>query len=111
MKNETEINKMVEATMNSLDGIQPASSGVYFYTRVMARLNKTERNVWEMITARIGQPVVAIPIVLLVILMNAVVVFYEHETPANLADQTEQYNYDEFNIAANTFYDNETIEP
>jgi len=111
MKNETEINKNVEATLNSLDGIQPATPGVYFYTRVMARLNKTEKNVWELITARIGQPVVAIPIVLLVILMNAVVVFYEHQTPANLAEQTEQSNYDEFNIAANTFYDNETTEP
>jgi hypothetical protein len=97
--------------MNSLDGIQPASSGDYFYTRVLARLQRTERNIWEQITALIGRPVVAIPIVLFVILMNALVVLYEKEVPSALVEQSEQSNYDEFNVAANTFYDNETSEP
>ena len=111
MNNQRDIQSEVQATISSLDGMVSASPGPYFFTRVQARLNKAEKNVWEKVSAFVARPAVAIAMVTFVLLMNAAAVL-QHKKSATLAtDQTEQSIYEEFNVAANTFYDYEIKEP
>ena len=111
MNKKSDIQNKVEATLNSLEGITPATPGPYFFTRVQARLKKVEKNIWENISAYIARPAVAIAMVGFVLLMNTVAVV-QHTTKSDLTlDQNDQSVYDEFNVAVNTFYDYEIKEP
>ena len=111
MNKKSHIENEVQATINSIDGICTASPGPFFFTRVQARLNKAEKNVWEKITSFVARPAVAIAMVSCVILLNTVAVL-QHNQVSNLsADQTDQSSYEEFDVAVNTFYDYEIKEP
>ena len=111
MKKKSDIQNKVEAAINSLDGITSATPGPFFFTRVQARLNRIEKNVWENISAFVARPAVAIAMVGLVLLMNTVAVVQHKETSSLSLDQSDQSVYEEFNLAANTFYDYEIKEP
>jgi len=98
--------------MNSLDGLQPASPAPFFFTRVKARMEKTEVSVWENLTGFIARPVVAFSVVCLIVLMNTLAFFEQkHSAPSLTEQQTEQSFYDDYNVASNAFYDNENPEP
>jgi hypothetical protein len=112
MKRKTEIENEVEATLNSLEGVTPASPRPFFFTRVQARLNNNEqRTYWEVLSSFIARPAIAFTVIMVIVVMNAVAVFEQTESTPVLADQTEQSAYDEFNLAANSFYDFENAEP
>ena len=105
MNKEREIDRKVEEAINSLDGIQPASPGAFFYTRVQARLQRTDKNAWDRISMLITRPVVAVTVICMILLMNALVLFDQKNALSSLADQPDQSYYDEFNNAADNFYD------
>lgn len=105
MNKEKELDKKVEAALNSLEGIQHASPGAFFYTRVQARLHKSEKNIWDHISILIARPAIAITVVCMILLMNMLVLFQQKSIPSSLADQSEQSYYDEFNNTADNFYD------
>ena len=116
MNNNEAIQNKAEAALNSLNGMQPASPGHFFFTRVQARLQKEEKNVWEKAVAFICRPAVAVSMVCLVIFMNvAVILQHKDAQPLRdstaMADQTDQSVYEEFNVASNSFYDVEIKEP
>ena len=111
MNKKSDIELKAEAAMNSLEGLHSATPGPFFFTRVMARLSRAEKNPWEKVGAFIARPVVAIAVVTLVLLMNAGAVLQEKESAPSLAEQTESSNYDEMELVANTFYDYEIKEP
>lgn len=109
MNKKSDIQNKVVAAINCLDGLTQASPGPFFFTRVQARLNKIEKNVWESISAFIARPTIAIAMVCLVLLMNTVAVLQHTKTLTS--DQSDQSVYEEFNLATNTFYDYEIKEP
>lgn len=111
MKNMFNIDNQVEETMRSLDGMQSASPGPFFYTRVMARLDSSQKSIWENISAFIARPVVAFAVICLVIIMNTIAVVQKKEAAPFFADQMEQVTEDDLNLAVNTFYDYEIKEP
>jgi NADH:ubiquinone oxidoreductase subunit 6 (subunit J) len=110
MNKKNDIDIKVEAAMNSLDGIGTATPGAFFFTRVQARLNRTEKSVWEKVSSFIARPAIAVTVVLAVVLMNAIAVI-QQETSSSLVEQSEQSVYEDFNVAANTFYEYEISEP
>jgi hypothetical protein len=111
MNKKSDIQNKVEATLNSLEGITSATPGPYFFTRVQARMQKAEKNVWEKISAYIARPTVAFAMVGFVLLMNTIAVLQHTKTSDLASDQSDQSVYEEFNVAANTFYDYEIKEP
>jgi hypothetical protein len=111
MKRKTDIDIEVEATLNSLEGVLPASPRPFFFTRVQARLNKEERTYWEALSSFIAKPAIAFTVIIIILVMNAVAVFEQTDSTPVLAEQTEQSAYEEFNLAANSFYDFENAEP
>lgn len=112
MHKNVDIQTKVEKIMQSLEGIQSASPGAFFFTRVQARINRVEHNIWEILSAFIARPAVAFAVICLVVVMNTVVVFEHKQSSAYFSDQPEQYLYeDDFTLASNTFYDDEITEP
>jgi hypothetical protein len=109
-KNKT-LELQLEETMNSLDGIRKAGPGPFFYTRVMARLESEEKNLWEMITAFIAKPVVIASVISFILLLNATAVFREADSLSDLADQSDVSLVDEYQIASTSFYDYTNAEP
>ena len=112
MNKNIDIQTKVEQIMQSVEGIQSASPGAFFFTRVQARINRVEQNFWEMLSAFIARPAVAFSVICLVVVMNVIVVFEHKQSSAYFADQPEQSLYDDdFTLATTTFYDEEIAEP
>ncbi|MBE7173753.1 MAG: hypothetical protein INR73_24485 [Williamsia sp.] len=111
MDKKTAIESKVEAVMNSLNGIQSASPGAFFYTRVQAKLQKEDINIWNRIGSLVARPAIAVTVVCLILLMN-ILVIVQQKAVSPLADQTEQSSYyDELNKSADNFYDFAINEP
>lgn len=99
--------KDTEHILDSLEGLQKASPGAFFYTRVQARLQKEETGIWGNLAGYITRPAVAFVTLGLIFLLNAAAFFYEREASSVTADQNEQTISEEYNttLAANSYYD------
>jgi hypothetical protein len=111
MKQNDSIEHRVEETLNSLDGLQKAGPGPFFYTRVMARMEDEQKNLWEMITSYITKPFVITGVISFILLLNVSVVFRESDASADLADQPDISLVDEYTTASTSFYDYSNVEP
>ncbi len=110
MKENNLISKRVEDTLNSLDGLQKASPGPFFYTRVMARMETEEQSVWSSLTSFFTKPYVVAGIISAMLLINATAVF-QSDAKDPLADQADVSMVDEYKIASTSFYDYTNTEP
>jgi hypothetical protein len=106
MKQESKI----ESILNSLDGIQKASAGAFFFTRVQAKLQKEETGFWGNLAAFLTKPTVALTTLCLIFILNAAALFYQKESSHTPADQNEQSLTEEYNttLAANSYYNENT---
>ena len=68
------IDKLVEETLDSLEGMTRAKSNPFLFTRVEARL-KQGKSGWEQLTAYVSRPAVALAMLCMVILSNAGVMY------------------------------------
>jgi len=104
--------KEIENIINSLEGVQKASPGDFFFTRVQARRHKEEISLWGRIAYFITKPTVALATLCLICLLNAAALFYRQEfsSATGMADQVEQITADDYNttLAANSYYDENT---
>ncbi|MDE3247130.1 MAG: hypothetical protein KGO82_00630 [Bacteroidota bacterium] len=90
-----------ERTLHSLDGLQKASPGPFFYTRVQARLQREQPAGWlGRMVQQITRPAVVLTTLAIILLLNAAVLWFEKpsEQPVN----NEDYNT---TLAANSYYD------
>jgi hypothetical protein len=111
MKDKRSIETKVEEAMQSLEGLKRATPGPFFFTRVQARLSKPEQSTWEMITAFVARPVIAVSVVCFVLLLNATVIFKQAETTPVVKEQQDISLAEEYTIASSSFYDFENQEP
>jgi hypothetical protein len=95
--------KSIDAILNSLEGVQRATPGPFFFTRVSARLQREQKSFWQMIAGVISRPSVAITGLCLVLLANIWVAVTQSEKTAS-AQSTEMTLTDEYAIASNSFY-------
>lgn len=109
MEQNNRIDKLVEETMDSLEGISRARSNPFLFTRVQAGL-KQGKSGWEQLTAYVSRPAVALAMLCMVILSNAVVMYWQsaakEEVPEQQLALTEEYS---MNMTA--FYEEENPEP
>jgi hypothetical protein len=103
MTQRDNIPKKVDEALNSLEGIRPASVQPYFYTRVIARLEKT-RGAWENITSFISKPAMTLATVCVVILLNMAVIYKNYASSAKVssAEQFEPALNDADDVASNS---------
>ncbi|MEI9908664.1 MAG: hypothetical protein WDO71_02740 [Bacteroidota bacterium] len=115
MNRQTDIDKKVNKALESLEGIQRAELTPYFFTRVKARLQREEKSGWEITSAWLARPGIAIAGLLLILSLNAFLLF-EKDTTTTVepsANYTSQNTEEEYVLTAstNTSYDYENIEP
>lgn len=112
MKREENINKMIEEALSSLDDAQRATPKPYLFTRINARMNKGSDSGWEKAGWFITRPAVAFGCLSLIVMINAMVIFYSKTTTAvATADMAVQNTGDEFSYTVATIYDNDNIAP
>ena len=83
MKKPLDIDKKVEETLNSLDGIQRAEGQPYFFTRVKARLERDQKNIWETAGSFMARPVVAIAGLCIILAFNVFFLFQKESSPSS----------------------------
>jgi hypothetical protein len=66
-----DISKRVEETLNSLDGIRRAEPQPYFYTRLIARLQRNDKTLWESLGSFIARPAIAVASLCIILAFNA----------------------------------------
>ncbi len=108
---QNNINKKIEETMHSIDGIDKAQPNPFFFTRLEARMEK-ENNIWVKITSFVTRPLVAFACICLVIIINAFVILSSSlSTNTSTKQNTELATVDEYTQINTTLYDFENTKP
>lgn len=108
---QNNINKKIEETMHSIDGIDKAQPNPFFFTRLEARMEK-ENNIWVKITSFVTRPLVAFACICLVIMINAFVILSSSlSTNTSTKQNTELATVDEYTQINTTLYDFENTKP
>jgi len=110
MNDKRHIQEEVEKTLNSLDGIQRATSNPYLFARIRARLEREEKSLWSQALTFISRPLVAVPAIVLTILINTAIFFEFKSEKVQTPQDEEQAFASEYNLSDNTIYES-TIEP
>ena len=110
MNDKRHIQEEVEKTLNSLDGIQRATSNPYLFARIRARLEREEKSLWSKALTFISRPLVAVPAIVLTILINTAIFFEFKSEKVQTPQDEEQAFAREYNLGDNTIYES-TIEP
>jgi len=111
MKKKLDLEQRVNTTLNSLDDVQRATPGPFFFTRVEARLSREDKNSWEQISSFIGRPQIAFAGLCLVIVLNLwTILSQENLNSTARLDQTEQSSTEDYSVAANSFIYEENSE-
>jgi hypothetical protein len=104
--------KKVEAALGSLDGLQTASPGPFFFTRVQARLQKQSSSGWESVTSFITRPAIALSGLCIIIMLNAVAFYLRPESTGSATTVASEQGYaDEYRGLATNFLYDENPEP
>ena len=99
------LNKKVEDTMRSLDGIEKANPNPFFFTRLEARMQR-QKGIWDSISSFVTKPLITFACISLVIMINAAVIF--SSTGLQGADNSqgnEPATVDEYTQVSSTLYD------
>lgn len=111
MKDNRSIQAKIEEAMQSLDGVQRATPGPFFFTRVQAKMERPDQSQWERIVAFVTRPVVAVSVICFVLLLNATVIVNQSDSKSSSKGQQEISLADEYSLASATIYDFENQEP
>lgn len=108
------MNKMsenIESTLNSLDGLQRATPGPFFYTRVSARLLNRQKTVWESLSQLLARPAIVVAGLCFVVIVNILAIIKQPATTTSVAATSELMSSpDEYTLAASNFYDIENTD-
>lgn len=111
MNSRKQVSKIINEALNSLDGVTRAQPGPYLFTRIQARINKTNENSWERALGFIARPMVAFAGLALVIGINITVIAVNGFNEKNVITE-QSTSADEFLSPVAILYDDiENIEP
>ena len=105
-----ERNNNIEHILNSLDGIRKAEARPFMYTRVMARLQNEESNLWAKVGSFIEKPAIAACCLIAVIGTNAYFIISapdnkQEESAITSSSTAEILQSENFILASNSSYD------
>jgi hypothetical protein len=113
MKQRKDIERKIDEAMNSLDSVKRAAPQSFFYTRLMARINKSEHS-WSGVAAGfISRPVFALATIFVILFVNGWIL-YKNNSDIITSDNNAQTIIntdlpDEYNLAVSTtIYNYET---
>jgi hypothetical protein len=111
MSENQEIDKRIEETLNSLDGMRRAEANPFLFTRIQARISQS-RSGLERIVSLAGKPAFAFLVLVIVLVTNLTVVLQgSSESTAVKQDQSQLAVADEYDLDVPSLYDYENPEP
>ena len=111
MNKRPDIGKKVEKTLESLDGMKRAEPQPFFYTRLIARLEREPKNIWELAGSILARPAVAIVGLCMILAFNIVILVQKEETTSNPTYVDAVQDDENIFASTNTTYDYENLEP
>ena len=105
MRKQQNIDQQVDETLNSLDSMQKASPGHFFFTRVQARLNRTKKDIWEHALSFISKPAFLAAAVIVIIMIDVMALANLKPAETNPAAEQAQVFAEEYNFTIATIYD------
>jgi hypothetical protein len=110
MKQRKDIEKRVEETLDSLDGIQRAEPQPWLFSRVKGRLMQEEKTAWGAVGSFLARPAIAIAGLCFILMLNGFLVFnQEKKSSTILTSQNEQPLDSESLVASSSSFDYETL--
>lgn len=103
-----ELDNKIETALDSLDHVSRVGPGPFFYTRVVARLQRRDRTLWEKISGFISQPAVAFAVIALVVSLNTLAIFQSDRSPAAMEQTMNISSSDDAELDIIAFYDEDT---
>jgi hypothetical protein len=88
MENE-KLNELIDSTLNSIDGVQRAGAKPYLFTRLQAKMQRSEETIWDKALYFLSKPAVAFTCVALVVGINVAV--FTINSNENTTTTDEQY--------------------
>lgn len=106
------IEKIVEETINSFDGAERATAKPFLLTRIYARLQNqsSPQDIWARIGSVIASPRVAFASIILILILNAAIFWKRSNADKNTVVNTS-LGKDDFAINVISIYDFENQEP
>lgn len=110
--NKNEIEKLVNETINCMDGAQRAEPAPYLLTRINARLQNPSLSTWERISIILSRPGVALAGATFLIIVNLAIFSagngsQDVKVPLSTQVSTDVYSYN----STSSLYDLENITP
>jgi hypothetical protein len=81
MQQHEDIQRQIDLTMDSLDGMSKAETPSFFYTRLMARMESGTDNIWTKSLAFLARPAVALSILFVFLLINGYLIMSNLNQP------------------------------
>jgi hypothetical protein len=107
-----ELEKLVEDTINSMDGAQRAEPAPYLLTRINARLQRPAYSTWERISMILSRPGVAIAGATFLIIVNLAIFLTGNSSQDVKVPQSSQVSTDVYSYnTTSALYDLENITP
>jgi len=111
MHENHEIERKIDETLESLNGISRAEANPFLYTRVQARLSQS-RSVLERVVLFAGRPAFAFLVLVIVLATNLMVMMKgSADASAVKQEQTQLAVADEYHLDVASLYDYENPEP
>jgi hypothetical protein len=114
MKTRPEVDKLVQEALDSLDGIQRAEPQPFFYTRLVGRLQRDQKTIWETMGSFLSRPAVAFAGLFLILMMNVFIVTKRdnaNDTNPSLPALVEEIKTDnDYVIASSSSFEYENID-
>jgi hypothetical protein len=101
----------IEAILNSFDGLEKASPTPFLYTRLMARMQESDDNIWSRILQFVTKPVFAVGITLVFLMINAYILLNQYSSSVEQPEESTQTIALEYTSLSATMYDNNTETP
>jgi hypothetical protein len=109
MTKKEHIQKEVDKTLESLDGISRAQANPYLFTRIKARMERNQ-GPWEKVSSYVSRPIFALAILGFVMLINALVVFNSGSGTVQEDNAAVSSIVDEYSMSFATTFDYENGE-
>ena len=111
MNKELLIEKKVEEAMDSINFIHRAHPSPYFFTRVLSKLENRKETLLDKWNSLLLKPSLAMAVLGIIILLNAMVIYYNFSQSKISNDQSNLAISDEYSQSATPSFYLENIKP
>jgi hypothetical protein len=109
--NTKNIEKLVDETINCMDGASRAEPAPYLLTRINAKMGMQPLSAWERVSALLGRPGVAFGLVIFLVIINLFIHGYGNSFDRATMQGT-QVSADEYSMSGSSaIFDLENIQP